>query len=205
LGNHGYLKKGDVQWMTSGSGIIHSEGPTENFSNNGGTMELIQLWVNLPKKNKLTPPRYQQINSADMPQVFSQNKNIVLRLVSGTYNDLKGPVNTFSKVTSFMGFISGEDEIKLAFSAEENTLLYLLNGNIIINGTEVRANQCIFSSNNGTEINIQGNDQAKFLLLSGEKLNEPMVSYGPFVMNTEQELIDAVNDYNSGKMGILNS
>lgn len=205
LGSEGYLNKGDVQWMTGGSGIIHSEGPTENFSKNGGTMELIQLWVNLPKKDKMTPPRYQQVNKADMPHFFSAGKAIEVQLVSGEYGGKKAAIKTFSPIVSMMGTFNGKDEMTFSFKDSDNTLLYLLNGEAIINGQPVKGNQCVFFQNAGDEVKLEVNSSGKFLLLSGEKLNEPMMSYGPFVMNTEQELIEAVNDYNTGKMGHLDS
>jgi len=203
LGSEGYLNKGDVQWMTSGSGIVHSEGPTENFSTNGGTMEIIQLWVNLPKKDKMTKPRYQQVSKSDMPHFYSANKNIELQLVSGKYNNQAGKINTFSPVTSIMGFFKGTDEMIFNFNEKENTALYLLSGEAIINGEKIKGNQCVFFKNAGTEIKIEVTGAGKFLLLSGEKINEPIMSYGPFVMNTEEELIQAVSDYNTGKMGFL--
>jgi quercetin 2,3-dioxygenase len=208
LGSEGYLKKGDVQWMTSGSGIIHSEGPTENFSSHGGAMELIQLWVNLPKKDKMAKPGYQQVNKSQMPLLHSAANKIELQLVSGTYEGgtyegKTGPVKTFSPIVSMMGIFTGEDEMNLSFPADQNTLLYLLSGKIKVNGKDIQSNQCVFFKNTGEEIKIETAGEGKLLLLSGEKLNEPMVSYGPFVMNTQQELTEAIHDYQSGKMGHL--
>jgi redox-sensitive bicupin YhaK (pirin superfamily) len=204
-GAEGFLKKGDVQWTTSGSGILHSEGPTENFSKNGGTMEIIQLWVNLPKKDKMTEPHYQQVNKNDMPHFYSKNKYIEVQLVSGSYNGLQGVIKTFSPVISMMGVFDGEDEITFTFDEAYNSMLYLLNGNMVVNDTEVKGNQCVFFKHVGQDIKINTVSKGKFLLLSGQRLNEPMLSYGPFVMNTEAELIQAVKDYNAGKMGRLES
>jgi hypothetical protein len=204
LGSEGYLNKGDVQWMTAGSGIIHSEGPTENFSKNGGTMELIQLWVNLPKKYKMEKPGYQQVNKNEMPSFSSANKNIELRLVSGTYEEKTGPVKTFSPIISMMGTFEGQDNMLFTFPEFENTLFYLLSGNVKINDQDIKSNQCVFFKNKGNEIVLETEGVGKFLLLSGEKLNEPLATYGPFVMNTEQELMAAISDYQEGKMGHLN-
>jgi hypothetical protein len=205
LGNEGFLEKGDVQWMTSGSGIIHSEGPSENFTKNGGMMELIQLWVNLPAKYKMVKPGYQQVNKNKMPHFFSDNKKIEMQLVSGEYKELKGPIFTYSPIISIMAYFTGPDQAQFTFEESDNTLFYLLDGKVKINGKEVVQNQCVFFKNEGTAIDLETLSAGKFLLLSGQKLKESVVAYGPFVMNTQDQLMQAFKDYNGGKMGTLDS
>lgn len=205
LGNEGLLNKGDVQWMTSGSGIVHSEGPSENFTKNGGAMELIQLWVNLPAKYKSVNPGYQQVNKNQMPHFYSENKGIEMQLVSGEYNGIKGPVLTYSPVISIMAFVSAPDKVHFTFNEGDNTLFYLLDGAAKVNEKEVKQNQCVFFKNSGTELMIEMLSAGKFLLLSAEKLNEPVVAYGPFVLNTQEQLLKAFKDFNEGKMGTLDS
>jgi redox-sensitive bicupin YhaK (pirin superfamily) len=190
-----------VQWMTAGSGIIHSEGPSEEFAKEGGTMELIQLWINLPRDYKMTTPKYQDISSSTFP-VIKEDK-AQLKLVTGDYKGQKGPASTFTPILAMM--VDFDENAHLLFDVPEsyNTLVYLLDGKLNVDGTEVAKLNLIQFNNDGEQVGFQSNEKGKLLLLAGEPINEPISSYGPFVMNYPGEIKQAILDYETGKMGSL--
>ncbi|MDB5196415.1 MAG: pirin family protein, partial [Flaviaesturariibacter sp.] len=192
---------GDVQWMTSGSGIIHSEGPSEAFAQEGGEMELIQLWVNLPRDHKLTAPKYQDIKGATMPVI--EEGGFSWKVVAGEYGGTKGPATTFSPLLALMGSFKAGAEITISLADSYNVLVYILEGTIEA-GNEIfdRLNLAVFKKD-GEGIHLKAKSDGRLLFLAGEPLQEPMVSYGPFVMNYPGELKQAVMDYEMGKMGAL--
>ena len=200
MGNEGYLETGDVQWMNAGKGIIHSEGPSETFLQRGGTLELIQLWVNLPAKYKMTEPSYQDIKSSEMPYVFEE-KGIDLKIVSGEYNGKKGPASTFTPMVTLFGNIEKGKNIFLNFPSYYESCIYILKGEAEIFDARVdRFHLVTFHDN---QISFEALSDCKIIVLSGEPIHEPMVSHGPFVMNTHQEIHQAILDYQEGKMGSL--
>jgi quercetin 2,3-dioxygenase len=203
LGNKGLLDDGSVQWMTAGSGIIHSEGPSDAFLQRGGNLELIQLWVNLPAKDKMTAPKYQDI-AADKIPYLKNEKGVKLKIVSGELENIKGPASSFTPIISVMGEMDATNSHQFNLPEGYNTLLYVLNGKVKINdGEEVEKYNLAIFSESGKEVKIDAIENSRFLLLSGEPINEPMVSHGPFVMNSNVEIHQAILDYQSGKMGEL--
>lgn len=202
-GSEGFLQSGDVQWMTSGSGIIHSEGPSAEFAKEGGDMEIIQLWVNLPRDNKMTLPKYQDIKSETIP-VIKQN-GFELKLVAGEYKNAKGPASTFSPILAMMVYFDEGAETEIEIPASYNSLMYVLDGSIETDEVVLdKFNLGVFDKD-GEGIHLKAKIKGKALLLAGEPINEPVVSYGPFVMNYPGEIKQAIMDYELGKMGVLES
>lgn len=200
-GSEGFLESGDVQWMTSGSGIIHSEGPSEAFAAEGGTMELIQLWVNLPREHKMVKPKYQDIKKEQIPVITEGGFQI--KLVAGEYNNVKGPVSTFSPILAMMVHFEEDADTSIEIPESYNALVYVLDGEIKTNGTTLKALNLGVFKKDGNAIKLQTISGGKLLLLSGEPINEPVASHGPFVMNYPGEIRQAMLDYQTGKMGML--
>jgi redox-sensitive bicupin YhaK (pirin superfamily) len=200
-GSEGFLETGDVQWMTSGSGIIHSEGPSEAFAREGGDMELIQLWVNLPRDHKMTAPKYQDIKSGTMP-VISEN-GFDLKLVAGELGDKKGPASTFTPILALMGSFKKGGKIDIPVPEGYQAMVYLLAGNMVSNGVEINSMNLAVMEQGGDAVELSAVTDGKLLFLAGEPIHEPVVSYGPFVMNYPGEIKQAILDYETGKMGEL--
>lgn len=202
-GSEGFLQSGDVQWMTAGSGIIHSEGPSAEFANEGGEMELIQLWVNLPRDNKMTAPKYQDIKRNSIPAV---NENgFAFNIVAGEYKGVKGPASTFTPILAATIQFDDSGETEISLPPSYNALLYVLTGELQVGGERlVKHNLAVFQKD-GEGTVLKSMQKGKALLLAGEPIEEPVVSYGPFVMNYPGEIRQAVLDYHEGKMGVLES
>ena len=200
LGNEGILEAGDIQWMTSGRGIIHSERASDFFMENGGTIEGIQLWVNLPAQNKMTQPKYQEIRKNDIP-IIAENK-VTHRLVSGNWNGQKGIVNTFSPMIIIQTSILSGGKTYIPIPENFNACIYILSGKIILNDNfDYPAGKMIYFTNKGEGIGIEGLEDTEILVLCGEPIEEPLAQYGPFVMNSQTEIMEAMRDYQMGKMG----
>jgi len=187
--------------MTSGSGIIHSEGPSEGFAAEGGSMELIQLWVNLPRDHKLTKPQYQDIKKDQIPVIFENGFEI--KLVAGGHNNIHGPASTFSPILAMMMHFEKDAETNISIPSSHNTLVYVLSGTIETNGSTLEELNLGVSNNDGDTIQLQSKSIGKLLLLAGEPINEPIASHGPFAMNYPGEIRQAMLDYKTGKMGVL--
>lgn len=206
LGNSGTIHAGEVQWITSGSGIIHSEGPTAELQQSGGEIELIQLWVNLPARDKMMKPRYQELHAATIPTVSLCGDALNLAVVSGEIFGVQGPAETRSTVITAMGRFTAGLQGQVSSLDSATLAIYVLNGSLIINGEHrVERHQFVAFNNDGDTIELRCEQPGDLLLLAGEPLNEPIAQYGPFVMNTDDELRQAVEDYRSGKMGHLDS
>lgn len=203
MGNEGFLQGGDVQWMTAGSGVIHSEGPSEEFAREGGALELIQLWVNLPKAQKMTEPRYQDIASATMPLIVSADNKWKIKLVAGSYEDQKGPALTFTPITAMMVDFEADSTRQFVFPASYNVAVYVLNGSVYTGNQSIAHRNLIYYRHDGDGIELTAQTEGRLLLLAGEPINEPVVSHGPFVMNTQEEIMEAMEDFELGKMGTL--
>lgn len=203
LGNTGALESGDVQWMTAGSGILHSEGPSAAFMREGGTMELIQLWVNLPRDHKMTAPKYQDIKKDRIPQVHKNG--FTFNVVAGTFEGVTGPASTFTPIISVTGSYKKDAATTVAIPAAYNLLLYVLQGKIATNGAVLEAFNLAVFQHDGTTVELKAEEEGMFLLLAGEPINEPVASSGPFVMNYPGEIKQAFLDYKAGKMGSLDS
>lgn len=203
-GNSGTIGPGDVQWMTAASGVVHEEKHQKDFAEQGGTLEAIQLWVNLPKAFKMGPPRYQTILSHDIPIVSLAEGVGSLRVIAGEFQGRKGPATTFTPVHLYDLRLKAGHHTELTVPSGYNTALFVLHGQVVLNHTQSahRAELVLFDKE-GDHLVIDTQRDATVLLLSGEPIHEPVASYGPFVMNTQAEILQAMNDYRAGKMGHL--
>jgi len=204
-GKGGVIGRGDVQWMTAGGGILHEEFHSTEYAKRGGPFEMVQLWVNLPQKDKMTAPGYQGILDADIPAVALPDGVGTLRVIAGDYVGNRGPASTFSPMNVWDVRLGAGKSVELPQPQGWTTLLVVLAGTVMLNGSEVlREKQMATLSTEGTGVSIEANSDAKLLLLAGEPIDEPVVGYGPFVMNTTQEIHQAISDFNSGKFGRMN-
>ena len=202
VGNGGVIGRGDVQWMTAGSGILHEEFHSAEYAARGGPFEMVQLWVNLPRQDKLTAPRYQGIVAEQIPEVALPDGAGTLRVIAGDYDGHRGPAHTFSPMNVWDVRLGAGKSVELPQPEGWTALLVVLAGTVMVNGEQVlREKQAATLSTEGTNVVIEANSDAKLLLLAGEPLDEPVVGYGPFVMNSQQEIIQAIADFNSGKFG----
>jgi len=203
-GNSGVINPGDVQWMTAGGGVLHKEYHEKNFDKKGGAFEMVQLWINLPKKHKMTPAKYQSILHKHKPKIDLPNNGGSVHVVAGEFKGLKGIANSFSPVHMYDFHLNVNGEVDFSLPANFNSCILVIDGSIIMNETTaVPENHYVQLKNEAGEIHIKANQKSILLVLSGEPLNEPYVSYGPFVMNTEEEIKQAITDYNAGKFGYL--
>lgn len=208
LGNSGVIRAGEVQWITSGSGIIHSEGPTADLQQAGGEIELIQLWVNLPSIDKMCAPGYQELHTQDIPEVMLCDGNLTLHVVAGSLYGATGPASTHSVVATAMGTFSGRLHGVIETPAMSTFAIYVLNGTLVVNDQHrVQRHQLVVFDQDtaASEITLRSEDAGEILFLAGNPLNEPIAQYGPFVMNTEEEIHQAIDDYQNGRMGYLDS
>lgn len=204
-GGKGKLYAGDVQWMTAGSGILHKEFHEEEFSKKGGVLHGAQLWVNLPAKDKSTAPAYQDIRSADIPEVLLPDGKGKIRIIAGELDGVKGAARTFTRMNIFDAHVQADAAFHLNIPAGDNTAMLVLKGTIMIDDEQTaREGELIVFEQAGDSIHIQTNNEVHLLLLSGEPITEPVAAYGPFVMNTQQEIMEAIHDFDSGKFGRLN-
>jgi redox-sensitive bicupin YhaK (pirin superfamily) len=202
-GNSGVINAGEVQWMTAGGGILHKEHHEEAFSKKGGLFEMVQLWVNLPKKFKQTPAKYQAITDADMGRAELNNDGGHVRVIAGDFNGVKGPAFTFTPINLFDIRLNKSGNLTTSIPSSHNTAILVVNGNVEVNGMQAPEHSFILFRNEGEEISISASENSVLLLLSGEPIKEPVASYGPFVMNTQEELLEAIDEFNSGKFGTL--
>ncbi|EAQ2106498.1 pirin family protein [Salmonella enterica subsp. arizonae] len=201
-GRGGVIGPGDVQWMTAGAGILHEEFHSDAFTRQGGELEMVQLWVNLPMKDKMTTPAYQSITQDVIPTVTLPDDAGTMRVIAGRYEEAKGPADTFSPLNVWDMRLLRDRQLMLSQPEGWSTALVVLKGNITLNGTTpVNEAQLVVLSQQGKTLHFETSSDASVLLLSGEPLNEPIVGYGPFVMNTKQEIAEAVRDFNSGRFG----
>ena len=201
-GAGGVIGKGDVQWMTAGGGIIHEEFHSEAFSKTGGPFEMVQLWVKLPPKDKMTPAHYQGITDASIPSVALPDGAGRVRVIAGEFDGNKGPAETYTPMNVWDLRLSAGKPVDLAQPEGWSTLVVVLDGTVLLNGdTVLRAADMATLSSAGSGVTIEANGDAKVLLLAGEPIDEPVVGYGPFVMNSQQEIAEAISDFNSGKFG----
>lgn len=202
-GGGGTIQAGDVQWMTAGSGVVHEEFHAPDFAKDGGLFEMVQLWVNLPAKDKMTPPRYQAITAADIPRIAMDEEAGHIRVIAGEFAGHQGPAHTFSPINVWDGELKAEHETTLPIPAGHNALLVVLKGELVVNATQkvLDSSMVMFARDGDPSIQLQASQDTQFVLLTGEPLNEPIQGYGPFVMNSKQEIIQAFQDFNQGKFG----
>jgi len=201
-GGGGVIGRGDVQWMTAGSGIVHQEFHSEKYAKAGGPFEMVQLWVNLPAKDKMAPPGYQPITDAQIPVAPLPGDAGSVRVIAGEYGGRKGPARTFTPMNVWDVRLEAGKTAELAQPEGWTVQVVVLAGTVQVNGdTILRAAQMATLSTGGGGVSIEANNEAKILLLAGEPIDEPVVGYGPFVMNTREEIVQAIDDFNSGKFG----
>lgn len=203
-GNSGVINPGDVQWMTAGGGVLHKEYHEKNFDKQGGAFEMVQLWINLPKKHKMTPAKYQSILHSSKPKHTLPDNMGAVHVVAGEFNGIKGVAGTFSPVHIYDIHLNPSGKVEFSLPAGFNSGILVVDGDIIVNeNISVPENHYVQLANEPGSIHIKASRKTILLVLSGEPLNEPYVSYGPFVMNTEEEIRQAIEDYNAGKFGFL--
>ncbi|MES2858569.1 MAG: pirin family protein [Pseudomonadota bacterium] len=201
-GNGGVIGPGDVQWMTAGSGILHEEFHSSDYARRGGPFEMVQLWVNLPARDKMAAPGYQGILDAQIPAVDLADGAGSLRVIAGSYEGHAGPARTFSPINVWDVRLQAGYAIDLPQTEGWTVQVVVLAGTVQVNGEAVlREAQLATLSTEGSGVRIEANSDAKLLLLAGEPIDEPVVGYGPFVMNSEPEIRQAIADFNAGKFG----
>ena len=201
-GQGGVIGPGDVQWMTAGAGILHEEFHSEVFTRSGGELEMAQLWVNLPARDKRTPPGYQAIFAQDIPAVPLPDGAGTVRVIAGEYAGRKGPARTFSPMHVWDLRLTEGGISELVVPDGWNTALVVLRGTVLVNGDQIaRAAQMVLLDPVGHSFSIEANGDAVVLLLSGEPIDEPIVGHGPFVMNSQAEIAQAIADFNGGRFG----
>jgi quercetin 2,3-dioxygenase len=203
-GNSGTIGEGDVQWMTAGSGILHKEYHDAEFSRTGGVMQMVQLWVNLPAQYKMTAPKYQGLTKAAMGRHDLADQAGYVEIIAGEFQGTKGPAFSFTPIQMYNAHLNQGASLNLSFPAAHNTGILVLEGSITINGeTTAPADHFALFENTGESISIEAQTDTLFLVLSGEPIHEPVATYGPFVMNTQAEIHQAIEDFNDGKFGHL--
>ncbi len=203
-GGGGVIGPGDVQWMTAASGILHKEYHEESYSRRGGPFQMAQLWVNLPRVHKLAPPRYQPITAAQIGLVTLPHGAGTVRVIAGEFEGVRGPAMTFTPINIYDVRLADRGQVAFSFPARQTAALLVMKGEVAINGaTEARENDFVLFKNAGEKISLVASSEAQLLVLNGEPIAEPIVQYGPFVMNTEQEIHEAFADFRSGKFGYL--
>lgn len=205
-GKGGVIGPGDVQWMTAGGGILHEEFHSHDFAQQGGAFEMVQLWVNLPAKDKMATPGYQAIRSETIPQVELPDAAGSLRVIAGDYAGEHGPARSFSPLSVWDIRLNQGKSVELSLPDGWNTALIVLRGTVQVNGDAVaRDAEMVLLDAAGSHVTIEANNDALLLLLSGEPIDEPIIGYGPFVMNTQLQIADAIADFNSGRFGSMES
>jgi len=202
-GGGGTIGPGDVQWMTAGGGVIHDEFHSDEFTQQGGTLEMVQLWVNLPAQHKMTPAKYQAIKNTQIPTVDLPNAGGQIRVITGHFLGAKGPAQTFTPMQVCTLNMPQNGQADLPVQEGWNTALIVLKGEITIGQDRAHEGQLVVLSGQGAGIAISALTQATVLLLSGQPIDEPVVGYGPFVMNTRQEIETAIADFNEGRFGSI--
>ena len=200
-GNRGVIGPGDVQWMTAAAGIFHEEYHEEKFTRKGGRMHMMQLWVNLPKQSKWAPPGYQPIPSAKIPVVDVEGGTV--RVIAGSFAGTDGPARTFSPVTMLDANLKAGTTLTIPLPMTYNAFVVVAEGSVRISDTKANTGELVVFNNDGSRIELTAEDDAHLIVLSGEPIDEPIVQYGPFVMNTVEEIRQAISDVNRGKFGLV--
>jgi len=203
-GGGGIISEGDVQWMTAGSGVLHKEYHEKEWSKKGGLFQMVQLWVNLPAKDKMTQPMYQALVNQEINKFQLADNMGVVEVIAGEYQGIQGSASTFSPLHVYNAKLQQGGKADFHLPAKNNTALLVIEGSIVINDSEkVSTDHLALFENQGEAFHITATEDAIVLVLSGEPINEPIAAHGPFVMNTRQELAEAFQDYNAGKFGYL--
>ncbi|MCC2590786.1 pirin family protein [Chryseobacterium sp. MFBS3-17] len=202
-GGGGVIGEGDVQWMTAAGGILHKEFHETEWARKGGIFQMVQLWVNLPAKDKMSPPKYQAIKNAEMSRV-DLGQNGMVEVIAGSYKGHQGPASTFTPVHMMNAKLKNGGKAEFSFPAHYNTVALVIEGSITVNDTaKVPTDHLALFENEGKNFSIEASEDSIILILSGEPLNEPIYPHGPFVMNSREEIMQAFQDFNTGKFGYL--
>lgn len=205
-GSGGIIGPGDVQWMTAGGGILHEEFHSHRFTQSGGTMEMVQLWVNLPAKDKMVRPGYQAILARDIPTVRLPDDAGTLRVIAGEFGGCRGPARTFTPLSVWDVAMRPNGRLDAEIPTGWTAAVVVLRGTLLVNDNDIaRSSQLVTLDRRGDRVAIEANDDAAFLVLAGEPIDEPVVGYGPFVMNTAGEISAAMQDFRGGRFGQLTS
>lgn len=203
-GGGGVIGEGDVQWMTAASGVLHKEYHEENFSKEGGDFQMVQLWVNLPAKDKMSSPKYQAISHNQINMYILPDHGGEVEIIAGNFKDIRGAASTFTPIHLYNARMNAEGKADFTFPEHFNTALLVIEGAIKVNESEnVPVNHFVLFENTGDSFSIKATENAIVLVLSGEPIMEPIVAHGPFVMNTQSEIVKAFDDYHKGKFGTL--
>jgi len=200
-GNHGQIGAGDVQWMTAGSGVIHSEMPSEEIRRNGGRLHGFQLWVNLPRRDKMMKPRYQEVRSADIPTAISSDGLVTVTVLAGESLGTRATIDTRTPILYLHVKLAAGARFTQAIPPAYNAFAFVIGGEASFGGTATRENDVAIFDGDGDEVTIVSEIGAELLLIGGVPLHEPVARYGPFVMNTPGEIRQAMIDYQSGRFG----
>ncbi|WP_300567769.1 pirin family protein [Flavobacterium sp.] len=203
-GGGGIIGEGDVQWMTAASGVLHKEYHEEEFSKTGGIFQMVQLWVNLPAKDKMSAPKYQAISNDQINKFELPDNAGIIEVIAGQYQNVKGTASTFTPVNMQNAKLNKGGKATFSFPAHYNTALLVIEGSIKVNDTEIiPTDHFVLFENEGEDFTVEALENAIVLVLSGEPINEPIYAHGPFVMNTKEEIDQAFDDVNAGKFGYL--
>jgi len=201
-GNSGVIGPGDVQWMTAASGVLHEEMHSREFTRKGGMLEMVQLWVNLPARYKLSPPRYQTLLARDIPSVPLADGGGELRIIAGELAGAKGPARTFTPIDVWDLRLGANARVELPLRDGDNTALFVLRGGARASDSQrIGAAELAVFDRSGDGIAVQADEDLSALVLSGQPIDEPVVGYGPFVMNTPREIEQAIRDFEEGRFG----
>lgn len=201
-GSGGIIGEGDVQWMTAASGILHKEYHEEEWSRKGGEFQMVQLWVNLPAKYKMSQPGYQPLTNSQMGKAVLPGNSGIVEVIAGDYNSVKGPARTFTPMHLMNARLNAGAKATFEFPGHYNTALLVIEGSVRINDSEaIGYDRFVLFENNGQVFEVEATEQSTLLVMSGEPFDEPIASHGPFIMNTTEELIKAYEDYKSGRFG----
>ncbi|MFA6149814.1 MAG: pirin family protein [Chitinophagaceae bacterium] len=203
-GNSGIIGEGEIQWMTAASGILHKEYHELEFSKTGGPFQMVQLWVNLPAEHKMSSPKYQALTKEMIGHYVLPEEGGTVEVIAGNFNGVKGPAYTFTPIEMYNIRLRKGAELKFELPEGFNTGMLIVEGSANVNnGTQVPQDHFVLFENEGTDINVKANEETVILVLSGAPIHEPIASYGPFLMNTTEELQQAIKDFNTGKFGTL--
>ncbi|MBL8002450.1 MAG: pirin family protein [Flavobacteriales bacterium] len=202
-GNSGVIRSGDVQWMTAGSGVLHKEYHSADFTRSGGPFQMVQLWVNLPAQFKMHPPRYQALAHADLGKAVLPDNGGAVNVVAGRYDDVAGPAKTFTPIELWDARLNAGGRMAFSLPATHSCGMLVVGGSVNVNGTAVPTDHFVVFAREGERFEVVAHEAAIVLVLAGEPIDEPIAQYGPFLMNTHEELQQAFKDLAAGKFGVL--
>ncbi|WP_286763709.1 MULTISPECIES: pirin family protein [Rhodopirellula] len=202
-GSRGAIGPGDVQWMTAASGVVHEEFHSRRFANEGGTLEMVQLWVNLRSTDKTAPPKYQDLRDDQFPRVVLPDDAGTVRVIAGQFGDAEGPASTFSPINLWDVQLTGKAATTLTVPSGHTCVVIVQRGKVQVNESSIQAVELALLERSGDAVVLEAKSESRVLLMTGEPLGEPVVGQGPFVMNTREEIRAAIADYQAGKMGHL--